>query len=110
MACVESSYDPLHGAQRLMPHVLIIHRVKDYPAWKQVFDAASVIRKAAGERSYQVLQYQNDPAHIVHFSAWTSLDAAKHFFESPQLVRIRVEAGVESPGFIYLELLEAGSL
>lgn len=97
-------------AQSSMQHVLIIHEVADYPAWKKVFDGASAIRKEAGERSYQVLKYQNDPNRIVHFSVWTSIAAAKCFFESPMLVRIRAEAGVKSPDFIYLEQLEAGTL
>ena len=93
-----------------MQHVLIIHEVADYPAWKKVFDDAAEIRREAGERSYQVLKYQNDPNRIVHFSAWTSIDDARSFFESPKLVKIRAEAGVKSPEFIYLEQLEAGTL
>ncbi|HEY5893419.1 MAG TPA: antibiotic biosynthesis monooxygenase [Chthoniobacterales bacterium] len=97
-------------AQPSTQHVLIIHEVADYPAWKKVFDGASDIRREAGERSYQVLKYQNDPNRIVHFSVWTSIDDAKRFFESPKLVRIRAEAGVKSPDFIYLEQLEAGIL
>lgn len=93
-----------------MPHVLIIHEVADYPAWKKVFDGAAGIRKAAGERSYQILKYENEPNKIVHFSAWTSLAEAKAFFESPRLVQIRIEAGVQAPNFIYLEPLESGTL
>ena len=93
-----------------MPYVLIIHEVADYAAWKQVFDDAATIRREAGERSYQVLKYPLDPNKIVHFSAWTSLEAARAFFESPRLVKIREEAGVKSPEFIYLEQLEAGTL
>jgi quinol monooxygenase YgiN len=93
-----------------MPYVLIIHEVADYPAWKKVFDGAAGIRQEAGERSYQVLKYQNDPNRIVHFSAWTSIDDARNFFESPRLVKIREEAGVKAPEFIYLEQLEAGTL
>jgi quinol monooxygenase YgiN len=93
-----------------MQHVLIIHEVADYPAWKKVFDDAAVIRKEAGERSYQVLKFQNDPNRIVHFSAWTSIEDARRFFESPRLVKIRAEAGVKSPDFIYLEHLESGVL
>lgn len=93
-----------------MPHVLIIHEVADYPAWKKVFDGAAGIRREAGERSYQVLRFQGDANRIVHFSAWTSLDDAKRFFESPRLVKIRAAAGVKAPEFIYLEQLEAGTL
>ena len=93
-----------------MQHVLIIHEVADYPAWKTIFDNAAGIRRDAGERSYQVLKYENDPNRIVHFSVWTSIEDAKSFFESPKLVKIREEAGVKSPDFIYLEQLEAGTL
>ena len=93
-----------------MNHVLIIHEVADYPAWKKVFDKAADIRRNAGERSYQVLWDHLDPNRIVHFSVWTSLDDAKGFFESPALVKIREEAGVRSPEFLYLEQLEAVSL
>ncbi|MGK2954135.1 MAG: antibiotic biosynthesis monooxygenase [Solirubrobacterales bacterium] len=93
-----------------MPHVLIIHEVADYEAWKRVFDDAAGIRRQAGERSFQVLRYEGDPNRIVHFSVWTSTEAARSFFESPELVRIREEAGVVAPEFIYLEELEAGDL
>ena len=93
-----------------MQYVLIIHEVADYPAWKRVFDSAAGIRKEAGERSYQVLRYETDANRIVHFSAWTSIADAKAFFESPRLVRIRQDAGVKAPKFIYLDPLESGTL
>ena len=97
-------------ADILMAHVLIIHEVADYIAWKQVFDRAANIRKTAGERSYQVLKYEHQPNKIVHFSEWTSIQDARVFFESPELVEIRKQAGVKAPEFIYLEQLESGVL
>jgi len=93
-----------------MPHVLIIHEVADYAAWKKVFDAAAGIRKEAGERTYQVLKYETNPNKIVHFSTWTSIAAARSFFESPRLVKIRQDAGVKAPEFVYLDQLESGTL
>lgn len=93
-----------------MQHVLIIHEVADYTAWKKVFDAAAGIRKEAGERSYQILRFESHANKIVHFSEWTSIAAARAFFESPKLVQIRKEAGVKAPDFIYLEELERGTL
>lgn len=93
-----------------MPKVLIIHEVEDYDVWKSVFDQAAGIRKAAGELRYQVLKDQNDRNKIVHFSEWTSHREARNFFESPELVRIRQEAGVKSPAFIYLDLVDEGVL
>jgi len=93
-----------------MQHVLIIHEVEAYPAWKAIFDQAAAIRKNAGEISYQLLRYDNDANAIVHFSAWSSLEQAGHFFESPALVEIREKAGVKAPNFIYLQELERGVL
>jgi quinol monooxygenase YgiN len=93
-----------------MQYVLIIHEVEDYRAWKKIFDNAAGIRREAGERSYQVLKYEDDANRIVHFSAWTSISAARAFFESPRLREIRRQAGVKAPEFIYLDQLEAGTL
>lgn len=93
-----------------MEHVLIIHEVEDYKAWKLVFDDAATIRKNAGELSYQVLKFDNNANKIVHFSKWTSIANAKAFFESDELVEIRKQAGVKAPEFVYLELLDEGVL
>ena len=65
-----------------MDYVLIIHAVKDYAAWKQIFDDAATIRKEAGEQSYQVLKYEL-ANKIVHFSKWTRLTKQKHFLNHP---------------------------
>ena len=93
-----------------MQHVLIIHEVEDYLAWKVVFDQAAAIRKNAGEISYHLLRYDNDANNIVHFSEWSSLNNARSFFESPELVEIRKIAGVKAPEFIYLQEIERGVL
>jgi quinol monooxygenase YgiN len=93
-----------------MQFVLIIHEVEDYASWKKIFDAAADMRREAGERWYQVLQDAQNPNKVVHFSSWVSLADAEKFFESPELVKIRAEAGVKSPEFIYLNQMEAGTL
>jgi heme-degrading monooxygenase HmoA len=91
-------------------HVLIVHEVVDYAAWKKVFDEAAGIRKEAGEISFQLLKYDTDANQIVHFSQWSSLQNARNFFESEKLVEIRKKAGVKAPTFIYLENIEQGVL
>ena len=93
-----------------MPHVLIIHEVEAYPSWKAIFDQAAGIRKTAGEISYQLLRYDTNSNRIVHFSEWSSLDEARRFFESPELVEIRKKAGVKAPDFFYLHEIEHGRL
>lgn len=93
-----------------MQYVLIIHEVEAYPAWKAIFDQAADIRKQAGEISYQLLRYANDANNIVHFSQWSSLENARRFFESDELVEIRKKAGVKAPEFIYLQEIESAVL
>lgn len=93
-----------------MPHVLIMHEVEAYAAWKTIFDQAAEIRKAAGEIRYQLLRYDTDANRIVHFSEWSSLDHARRFFESPELVAIRQNAGVKAPEFLYLHEIEQSLL
>lgn len=93
-----------------MPHVLIIHEVECYQPWKTIFDRAAGIRKTAGEISYQLLRYDTDANRIVHFSEWSSLEQARRFFESPELVEIRKNAGVKTPDFFYLNEIERGLL
>ena len=93
-----------------MQHVFIIHEVESYSAWKVIFDKAAGIRKEAGEISYQLLRYDTNANAVVHFSVWKSLDSARCFFESPELIEIRKQAGVKAPDFIYLEEIERGVL
>jgi len=84
--------------------------VESYPAWKVIFDQAAVMRKQAGEISYQLLRYDSDANNIVHFSKWSTLEKARRFFESPELIQIRQKAGVKAPTFIYLDEIEQQNL
>lgn len=90
--------------------VLIIHEVEHYLQWKAVFDEAAPLRQGAGEIDYQLLSYDQEERRLVHLSRWTSLTAARAFFESSELVEIRRVAGVKAPEFIYLNQIEAGTL
>ncbi len=90
--------------------VLILHEVRDYGVWKQVFDEAASLRRTAGERTYEVLRDTQAPNLVVHLSRWTSHAAARAFFESPQLIEIRRQAGVAAPRFLYLSSVEQGVL
>jgi heme-degrading monooxygenase HmoA len=92
------------------PFVLIIHEVEDYAKWKAIFDDAAVMRRQAGEIEYQLLACETDERHVVHFSRWSSLEAARTFFESPELVELRRVAGVRAPEFLYLNQIEAARL
>ena len=93
-----------------MPTVLIVHDVDDYQGWKSAFDGAAGLRKQAGEVSFDLLRFDENCNRIVHLSEWTSLDAARQFFQSAEVAEIRRKAGVHEPQFCYLERLESGIL
>ena len=102
--------DSNYTEKALVKYVLIIHEVEDYAEWKAVFDEAAQIRKDAGEQSYKVLRYETKPNKVVHFSKWSSLDSARAFFESSELIELRKKAGVKAPEFMYLEQVDDGVL
>ncbi|TGL56505.1 antibiotic biosynthesis monooxygenase [Leptospira ognonensis] len=93
-----------------MKFVLVIHEVEDFARWKIFFDLAENLRKKAGEKTYQILKFEKQETKVVHFSQWSSFDAARNFFESAEVIQIRKEAGVKTPEFFYLESLEEGIL
>lgn len=77
-----------------MDYVLIIHEVEDHAGWEKGFDQASALWKSTGEIQYQVLEFENEPNKVVHFSRWASFQQAKDFFESNQVQEIRQRLGV----------------
>lgn len=91
-------------------HVLIVHEVEHYETWKVVFDRTASIRTKAGEIGYRLLRLDTSTNHVMHFSARVSLDRARAFFESPDLIEIRHKAGVRATTFLYLDEIEHGSL
>jgi len=73
-------------------------------------DDAAALRRDAGEIEYRLLAFDDNANKVVHFSRWSSLAAARTFFESAELVEIRRQAGVRAPDFHYLTQIETGIL
>ncbi|MGA9292278.1 MAG: hypothetical protein WCE54_02125 [Ignavibacteriaceae bacterium] len=94
-----------------MAHLLIRHKVKDYPAWKKVFDGFIDTRKAGGEKTYQILHTDNDSNNLVALFEWDSLENAKKFTSSPILKETMGNAGVvEQPEIYFLEEYAEGKV
>jgi quinol monooxygenase YgiN len=89
--------------------MLIRHKVKDYAAWKAVFDGARDLRRAGGERSYQILHPDDDPNNLILLFEWDSLDNARAYLANPDLKAAMDEAGVlEPPEAYFLEEYDQG--
>ena len=78
-------------------YVIVTHPVKDFDAWKKVFDEFEQARKEAGELSAIVLRHADDPNVISVLNTWTSVDAAKAFLASEEIKTGMGEAGVTAP-------------
>ena len=84
-----------------MVSLLIQHQVKDFAAWKKVFDSAIDLRTSSGELSAQVYHDQSDPNKVTTINKWNSLANAQKFAHSPELKAAMEKAGVEGAPNIY---------
>ena len=73
------------------------HPVKDFGAWKIVFDRFESVRKEAGELSAIVLRHSDDPNVVTVINTWNSVETAQAFFAREDLKSGMGEAGVASP-------------
>jgi quinol monooxygenase YgiN len=86
-----------------MVSMLIQHQVKDYSAWKKVFDSALELRTSSGELSAHVYQDASDPNKITTLNTWNSLVNAQKFAHAPELKAAMEKAGVLGvPNILFL--------
>ncbi len=95
-----------------MPYGLSVKlKVKDYAKWKSEFDGAAALRKAGGEKSYQLFRAVDDPNTLVLLCEWESLDKLREYMASADLQKAMQQAGVTDPGEQFeLEELDKGTL
>ena len=73
------------------------HPVRDFDAWKAIFDQFEPIRKEAGERSAVVLRHADDPNMVTIINTWDSIEAPQAFLNREELKAGMAEAGVTAP-------------
>jgi heme-degrading monooxygenase HmoA len=94
-----------------MTLVLVKHAVKDYTAWKSVFDGFADFRRASGEKSYRIWQPENDGNNLTLLFEWDTPENAHKFMESSRLKETMQKAGVASqPEIQYLHEAASGKL
>ena len=77
-----------------MATMLIHHQVKDYAAWKVVFDSVSDLRRSNGEISNQIYRDEKDANSLTVLNTWDTFENARKFAESPELKAAMDKAGV----------------
>ncbi len=82
------------------------HRVRDYDAWKKVFDAFPP--EKAGARFHRVNRMVGDPNLVTIVAGWPTAAGAEAFKANPDLAKAMKDAGVVSaPRFELYEEVEA---
>lgn len=89
--------------------VLSILKVEDYARWKSDWDSSVDMRKASGQKSYQIFRTVDDPNTLVLFIEWDSLDNVRRFVQSEELREALQRSGVSQIENYFLEELEKGT-
>ena len=90
-----------------MVYVMNRIRIKDFEAWKKVFDHGSEFRKAGGSLGGQALRNAQDLNEIFVILKWDTLENAKKFGQSEEFRKLLQEAGVMGkPEAFFLEEIE----
>jgi len=84
-----------------MASMLVQHQVKDFAAWKNVYDSVADLRASNGELSEQIYRDANDPNKLTVVFKWDSLTNAQNYANSPELKAAMEKAGVEGPPDIH---------
>ncbi len=86
-----------------MATLYVHHKVKDYTAWRKVFDDLTAMRTGYGCTGHQVFQSPNDSNEITILTEWKNLDQAKKYATSSDLKDGMKNAGVISqPDVMFL--------
>jgi quinol monooxygenase YgiN len=74
---------------------VVLHHVKDYQAWRAVYDAFEPVQKEGGVIAESVYQSKADPNNILVLHRFATMEAAEAFFSNAQLRDAMQRAGVE---------------
>jgi heme-degrading monooxygenase HmoA len=87
-----------------MPYLLIRHKVRDFNAWKPVYDAHLAAREAAGLRELHLLRNVEDATEVVLLFEAENLGRAREFARSEDLRHAMARAGVvDQPDIYFLD-------
>jgi hypothetical protein len=90
--------------------LVVHHRVRDYAAWKPVFDGHESVRVAHGARRHWVYRTPDDANDLVVAVEFGSRDQAEGFLADPSLREAMARAGVEGEPHVHMrEEVEAVS-
>jgi hypothetical protein len=78
------------------------HRVRDYGAWREVYDSFADVQRAGGVRADAVYRSDGDPNDVMVTHDFDDIETARAFFASPDLKDAMMRAGVEGEPTLFL--------
>jgi antibiotic biosynthesis monooxygenase len=87
-----------------MVTMVVQHKVKDYTAWRRVYDDFAAVQKLGGVIEESVHRAKGDPKQVLVLHRFRTMAEAEAFGASPQLREAMSRAGVE--GAPRIELFE----
>ncbi len=77
-----------------MSYLFVRHKVKDFDAWKPLYDAHRVARAVAGLKQLYLLRNAADPNDVLLLFETSDLEKARAFARSEDLQQTMKKAGV----------------
>jgi heme-degrading monooxygenase HmoA len=74
--------------------LIVQHKVRDFDAWKSVFEEHGDIRRKYGATGHELYQTIDDPNDVVILNTFASLDQARAFAADPSLKQAMEQGGV----------------
>ena len=88
-----------------MVTAFVQHRVKDYDAWRRVYNSVTDMQKAGGVVTESVYRAEGVPNIVMVSHQFANMSAAHEFFASPALRDAMRQAGVEE-GTVLVQFFE----
>lgn len=78
--------------------------VKDYAAWRKVWEAGAPIRQRHGNVGAEAFQDPKDPNKLVVVDRYRNLASFEQFMADPDLAAVQARAGVLAPPTVLIGL------
>src|SRR4029077_11238047 len=79
-----------------MVAVIVRHKVKDFDAWKPLFDEHGEVRRRDGALGHQLYRVTGDPQDVIIVNEFKDASAAQAFLADSSLREVMDRAGVIS--------------
>ena len=75
--------------------LMVTHKVRDFDAWKRVFEEHESVRARHGAKGHTLYRRKDDPNLVAVANEFPNAEGAAAFLEDPSLKEAMERAGVE---------------